>query len=90
MLARTGRFRVPLGRLPFFWDDDTEIYPYLYYDEGRWLVGEASRIAGRVRSLGWTEGMNDAAMFSTLVMDYVWPQSVLGLRSRFALAGDDG
>lgn len=83
------RFRVPLGRLPFFWDDDTEIYPYVYYDEGGWLVGEGSTIVGRLRSLGWAEDMAGAAMFSTLTMDYVWPESVSGLRSRFDLTVDE-
>lgn len=82
------RFRVPLGRLPFFWDDDTAIYPYAYFDEGHWLVGEASPIAGHLRSLGWT-GMSMPPTFPILTMDYVWPESVSGLRSRFDLTTHD-
>jgi hypothetical protein len=79
------RFRVPLGRLPWMWDSDTQVYPYVYYDEGRWLVGQPSPLVGLLFGHGWTEDMNASPMFSTMTMDYVWPESVSGLRARFDL-----
>jgi hypothetical protein len=83
------RFRVPLARLPWFWDEDTEIYPYIYYDEGRWLIGQSARLAGLLRDHGWTDNPNEKSMFPIMTMDYVWPDSVSGLRARFdLLAGE--
>jgi hypothetical protein len=80
------RFRVPLGRLPWMWDSETDVYPYVYFDEGRWLVGQPSRLAGLLLGHGWTEDAAASPMFTMMIMDYVWPESVSGLRSRFDLA----
>lgn len=46
-------FRVPLGGLPWFWDEATAIYPYVYFDEGRWLVGEPTALVGQLTARGW-------------------------------------
>jgi hypothetical protein len=79
------RFRKPLGRLPWMWDGDTDIYPYAYFDEGHWLVGEPARLAGLLTGHGWRAHAAATPMFETMIMDYVWPESVFGLRSRLDL-----
>jgi hypothetical protein len=78
-------FRVPLAGLPWLWDEETDIYPYAYFDEGKWLVGKPSRLVGLLVSNGWVEEENAPPMFSTMLMDYVWPEGVSGLRGRFDL-----
>jgi hypothetical protein len=83
------RFQVPLGQLPWIWDDDTQIYPYVYYDAGRWLVGESSPLVGLLRGHGWTWDTTASPMFSTMRMDYVWPEAVSGLQARFDLTAVD-
>ena len=72
------------------WDSETDVYPYVYFDEGRWLVGQPSRLAGLLLGHGWTEDAAASPMFTMMIMDYVWPESVSGLRSRFDLTAPLG
>jgi hypothetical protein len=78
-------FRIPLGRAPFFWDEETELYPYIYYDDHHWLVGEPSPLGQLLSAHGWMGDDTAEHMFRYLRLDYVWPPSVVGLRGRFDL-----
>ena len=78
-------FRVPLGGLPFWWDDETEIYPYAYYDDGHWLVGDPSPVVRLLVRAGWIPDAHAEPMFESMRLDYVWPDEVSGLFGRFNL-----
>ena len=86
---RKNPHRIPLGQLPFMWAEDTDIYPYAYYDEGRWLVGEPARLVSLLVGHGWSEDPTASVMFPTMIMDYVWPESACGLRARFDLTSTE-
>ena len=79
------RFRVPLGRAPFFWDEEIKLYPYVYYDDHRWLVGESSPLGYLLSSHGWTSDETEDPMFRDMRLNYVWPPSVEGLKASFDL-----
>ena len=78
-------FRVPLGRAPFFWDEDTKLYPYTYFDEHRWLVGEPSPLGRLLHDKAWVSDDTAEHMFKEMFLDFVWPPSVSGLRGTFDL-----
>jgi hypothetical protein len=78
-------FRIPMGRLPFCWDESTQVFPYLYYDEGHWLVGKSSPLAWHLAHNGWRDDPQAPPMFTELVLDLVWPPEEAGMRSRFDL-----
>lgn len=88
--GQTLTFQVPLGRPPFFWDAETQIYPYAYFDQGHWLVGEPAPLVGQLLGHGWMVPEAAPPMFSVMTMNYVAPPSVSGLRARFDLAAVEG
>lgn len=83
--GETLRFRVPLGALPWCWDEDTDIYPYVYFDQGHWLVGEPAPLVAHLLGHGWRTPEGTAQMFSEMALTYVSPRSASGLRARFKL-----
>jgi hypothetical protein len=82
------RFRVPLGLIPWCWDEATAIYPYAYFDEGHWLVGEPTALMGQLLAHGWTTPVEAREMFSEMTMTYVSPPSMAGLRARLRIGGE--
>jgi hypothetical protein len=79
-------FRVPLEHAaPFSWDSETEVYPYAYFDDGRWVHGEPSHIVRLLEANGWSNNADAEPMFPTLCLDYIWPAEVKGQRARFDL-----
>jgi hypothetical protein len=83
--GETLRFRVPLGGIPWCWDESTDIYPYVYFDQGHWLVGEPGMLIGQLFAHGWRAPEGAAQMFSVMALNYVSPPSASGLRARFSL-----
>jgi hypothetical protein len=80
-------FRVSLGTPPFFFNEDTELFPYVYFDDGHWLVGNPSHLIRQLMEHGWAPDSADDAMFLTLRMNFVWPESVADQKAIFALSG---
>ncbi|MCW2981238.1 MAG: hypothetical protein JWO14_2965 [Solirubrobacterales bacterium] len=86
--GETLRFRVPLGALPWCWDESTEIFPYVYFDQGHWLVGKPTELVGQLCDHGWQPSKEAPQMFSELALNYVAPKAVSGLRARLRLGPD--
>ena len=83
--AELKPFRLPLGRLPIFWDETSELYPYIFYDGGKWLVGEPKCLVKALIENGWSQAADGPELFSILKLDFVWPESVAGHQGRFSL-----
>jgi hypothetical protein len=82
------RFRVPMGAIPWCWDEATAIYPYAYFDEGHWLVGDPTALVGQLIAHGWRAPVEAPEMFSEMTMTYVSPPSMAGLRARLRIGGE--
>lgn len=85
-------FRVPLaGPLPLFWDDESPVHPYVYFNGGRWLPGPSTRLFGLLSAHGWRPIDGAPPTLPILVAQYVFPPSHAGLRGTFDLRfADEG
>ncbi|MGN6558317.1 MAG: hypothetical protein ACTHLH_09950 [Solirubrobacterales bacterium] len=79
-------FRRPLGRLPFLWDERTPVFPYAYFDDGRWLVGEPALLVENLKRCGWREPTDAPPTFAALSATCVAPEAVAGLRAELDLS----
>jgi hypothetical protein len=82
-------FRTALGQLPTLLDRSSELFPYVYYDLGHWLVGEPAPLIALIEDHGWVPTAAAPHTFTRLITDYVEPLSVRGLRAAFDLTAAD-
>jgi hypothetical protein len=72
-------FRLGLDKsIPSLWDENTDLAPYVYFDDGHWSTGEPQKLIQLLQFHGWSNNPEADHMLTSIVLHCIDPPQFKG------------